>query len=135
MNQPTPLLGADTDELRRLRQQMDAFVSQLQSVGATTTQHLQSLAWHGRDQQTFLDAWSGQYQPSLQRTAEAVTEAGRVVEEQAADQDRVSGGAGGGGGRGAEPERSRAASRRGGARRGQLGRRRRRPRVTTTWAA
>ena len=65
MNQPTPLLGADTDELRRLRQQMEAFVSQLQSVGATTTQHLQSLAWHGRDQQTFLDAWNGQYQPSL----------------------------------------------------------------------
>ncbi|WP_157692922.1 WXG100 family type VII secretion target [Pedococcus dokdonensis] len=97
MNQPTNLLGADTDELRRLRQQMDAFVSQLQSVGTTTTQHLQSLSWHGRDQQAFLDAWTGQYQPSLLRTAEAVTEAGRVVEEQAADQDRVSGGAGSGG--------------------------------------
>lgn len=98
MNQ---ILGADTDELRRLRQQLESFSEQLLAVTETTTGHLQSLAWRGRDQQTFLAAWNHEYRPSLVRTVDAVATAGAVLEEQAADQDRVSSAAGAGASAGA----------------------------------
>ncbi|WP_148232306.1 hypothetical protein [Janibacter sp. HTCC2649] len=90
-------LGADTEALRRLRTQLDTVGEQLRRQGATTTQQLQSLGWAGRDQQTFLDSWSGHYHPALLRAADALTTAAGTIEGQAADQDRVSGGPGGAG--------------------------------------
>ncbi|MFC7488979.1 hypothetical protein ACOCJ7_06170 [Knoellia sp. CPCC 206453] len=96
MSETTPtLLGADTEALRRLRTQLDTVGEQLRRQGATTTQQIQSLGWAGRDQQTFLDMWSGQYHPALLRAADALTTAAGTIEGQAADQDRVSGGPGG----------------------------------------
>lgn len=97
MSETTPtFLGADTEALRRLRTLLDGAGEQLRGHGASTSQQLQSLGWAGRDQQTFLDVWSGQYHPALLRAADALTTAASTIDGQATDQDRVSGGSGGG---------------------------------------
>lgn len=101
------MLGANTDELRRIASQFATLAERVGGAQTTTMGAVEATDWEGPDRDTFVGSWTGGIDPSLGSLRMSLEHVGAAeLPAQADAQDAASsgGGAGGGGARGGNEE-------------------------------
>ena len=72
-------MGADLEELARLRASLLDQAQVIEQLAGTVRQQLADTRWHGPAAERFRGAWSSDFEPTLRRLQGALQEAGVEV--------------------------------------------------------
>ncbi|WP_084127348.1 WXG100 family type VII secretion target [Demequina sp. NBRC 110054] len=82
--------GLDVQQVRQLSTQLNAKASDIESILSQLTTALNNTQWTGPDADSFRSDWTGQHTSSLKQVINALQEAGRKAQANAAAQENVS---------------------------------------------
>ncbi|MDQ0709503.1 uncharacterized protein YukE [Arthrobacter woluwensis] len=101
-NELMGLYGADVARLRELSSAMDKSAELLKSRTRNLQAEIMNSPWKGQDARRFLQSWSSEYQPMLEKAINALSQNAKTLTAQAKEQEDASNssGAGTGGGPG-----------------------------------
>lgn len=84
------MVGADSEELRRLAARCAQAAGQIDTLARTLRQRLYSAGWDGHDAQTFRRDWEGRHSPVLTSVASGLRAAGQTLLAEAQQQTDAS---------------------------------------------
>lgn len=80
----------DVAAVRQLASQMQHAGQQVKQITTQLTAELQGAAWVGDDQKAFESDWNGNHVRQLNQVAEALTDAARIANQNASQQEAAS---------------------------------------------
>ena len=82
--------GLDVQQVRQLSTQLQAKAGDIEGVLNQLTSLLNNTQWTGPDAEAFRADWQGQHTAALRNVANALNEAGRKAQQNAAAQEQTS---------------------------------------------
>ena len=84
------MVGMNIEEVRALSSQLNQAAEQVRQIAQQLNGKLGSTTWVGQDQARFRGEWDSSHQPNLMRVADALVQAGKNAEQNAAQQESTS---------------------------------------------
>jgi uncharacterized protein YukE len=84
--------GMDIAQVKALAAQMNNAAGEIQQLAQSLGAKLQGTAWVGPDRERFLADWTGQHQAQLNQVVQALQDASRRANANAAEQEQASNG-------------------------------------------